>query len=248
MSNAGRSARKKAKELRWELSPIRRYGAVVVATIMTFAILIATHVNNTGLYIVFGIVAFIAFGIQYSKNDHEIMAKKAEIRRWQEGARTEKLTARQFSWRLACRRILLRETWYVFHDRQIPGSKSNIDHLLVGPYGVSVPDSKSRKRRWALADNQLLYDGHFVDVSTTAWEASEVRKRITHQFRGEQIPVRAFWALHSHTFPAYKFPIQNVMLTKSQRVIKILAKEQKVLSKGQIKSIAGYIDKTFPKV
>lgn len=35
----------------------------------------------------------------------------------------------------------------VLHDRRIPGSKANIDHLVVAPWGVFVVDAKNYKGR-----------------------------------------------------------------------------------------------------
>jgi hypothetical protein len=35
----------------------------------------------------------------------------------------------------------------VFHDRRIPGSKANIDHIAITPAGISVIDAKRYKGR-----------------------------------------------------------------------------------------------------
>lgn len=35
--------------------------------------------------------------------------------------------------------------WRVLHDRAVPGSPANIDHLLVGPPGIVVIDAKAHK-------------------------------------------------------------------------------------------------------
>lgn len=52
----------------------------------------------------------------------------------------------------------------VLHDRRIPGSKANIDHLVIGPAGLFVIDTKRysgkierRDRGWALDRNWRLY-------------------------------------------------------------------------------------------
>jgi hypothetical protein len=37
----------------------------------------------------------------------------------------------------------LPEGFVVFHDLHVPGSPANIDHLVVGPTGVFVVDSKA---------------------------------------------------------------------------------------------------------
>jgi len=57
------------------------------------------------------------------------------IQRWRDGAQGERHTARVL-------RPLERDGWTVRHDLQ--GPKGNIDHLLVGPAGVFLLDTK----RW----------------------------------------------------------------------------------------------------
>jgi hypothetical protein len=59
----------------------------------------------------------------------------AEASAWRQGARGERRTARRL-------RRLVRRGYVVFHDLAMPGSRANIDHLLLGPTGVFVIDSK----------------------------------------------------------------------------------------------------------
>jgi hypothetical protein len=59
----------------------------------------------------------------------------AEASAWRKGARGERRTARRL-------RRLVRRGYVVFHDLAMPGSRGNIDHLLIGPTGVFVIDSK----------------------------------------------------------------------------------------------------------
>lgn len=60
----------------------------------------------------------------------------AEAGRWEAGAEGEELTARLLQ-------PLESEGWTILHDRSIPGSAANLDHLLIGPSGqVIVIDSK----------------------------------------------------------------------------------------------------------
>ncbi len=59
----------------------------------------------------------------------------AEASAWRKGARGERRTARRL-------RRLVRRGYVAFHDLAMPGSRANIDHLLIGPTGVFVIDSK----------------------------------------------------------------------------------------------------------
>ena len=54
---------------------------------------------------------------------------------WRRGAAGERHTARLLD-------PLERHGWAVLHDLALPGSRANIDHLVIGPGGALVIDSK----------------------------------------------------------------------------------------------------------
>jgi len=69
-----------------------------------------------------------------------VTADPATIQAWQQGAGGEIATARELA------RRLRRSDVIVIHDRRIPGQgRANIDHIAVGPGGVTVIDSKSSR-------------------------------------------------------------------------------------------------------
>ena len=60
----------------------------------------------------------------------------AHMENWRRGAEGEEHTARRLNALLHGRGVVL------VHDRRMPGSRANIDHLAVGPGGVTVIDTK----------------------------------------------------------------------------------------------------------
>src|SRR4051794_31534743 len=56
---------------------------------------------------------------------------------WKKGAEGERLVARRLEKHLADSGVLL------LHDRRVPGSRANIDHLAIGPGGITVIDAKN---------------------------------------------------------------------------------------------------------
>jgi hypothetical protein len=94
----------------------------------------------------------------------------AETAAWRRGAKGERRTARAL-------RPLLRAGWAVLHDVAIPGSRANGDHLLVGPPGVFLVDSKAWHGRITLGpDGSARHDGHPMDgtLATVRWEADQL--------------------------------------------------------------------------
>ncbi|MEA2371438.1 MAG: hypothetical protein QOH12_1832 [Solirubrobacteraceae bacterium] len=98
---------------------------VVVAT--TVGLALALTPKHPGLTIGFGVGA--AVGMVMALID----SPPAHIERWRAGAEGEKRTAR------AVRR-LLRDGWVLLND--LPRGPANIDHVLIGPPGVFLLESK----------------------------------------------------------------------------------------------------------
>jgi hypothetical protein len=73
---------------------------------------------------------------------------------WRRGAAGERRTARLLG-------PLERHGWAVLHDLALPGSRANIDHLVVGPGGVFVIDSKHYRGRLQLDPTGRLWHGRY---------------------------------------------------------------------------------------
>jgi nuclease-like protein len=71
---------------------------------------------------------------------------------WRRGAAGERRTARLLA-------PLQRHGWAILHDLAAPGSRANIDHLVIGPGGVFVIDSKHYRGRLQLDGSGRLWHG-----------------------------------------------------------------------------------------
>lgn len=77
---------------------------------------------------------------------------------WAKGADGERRTAATLA--------DLPPPFVVLHDLHVPGSKANIDHLVIGPTGVFVIDSKA-------------YSGGYTDGSGTLWQGKwHIRREV----------------------------------------------------------------------
>jgi hypothetical protein len=92
---------------------------------------------------------------------------------WRRGAAGERHTARLLA-------ALERQGWAVLHDLAVPGSAANIDHLVIGPGGVFVVDSKQYRGRLQLDGSGRLWHGRYPmagalrSVSFEADQAAQV--------------------------------------------------------------------------
>lgn len=68
-----------------------------------------------------------------AKRQADTIRRRAD--HWEAGAAGEERTAQELT--------RLRRGYYVLHDLHVPGSSANIDHLVVGPTGVWLIDTKA---------------------------------------------------------------------------------------------------------
>jgi hypothetical protein len=61
---------------------------------------------------------------------------------------------------------MARHGWVVLHDLAIPGSQANLDHLVIGPGGVFVIDSKQYRGRLQLDPSGRLWHGRHLLAPT----------------------------------------------------------------------------------
>jgi nuclease-like protein len=73
---------------------------------------------------------------------------------WRRGAAGERRTAHLLA-------VLERDRWMVLHDLAVPGSQANLDHLVIGPGGVFVIDSKQYRGRLQLDPSGQLWHGRY---------------------------------------------------------------------------------------
>ncbi|MGR7000782.1 nuclease-related domain-containing protein [Yinghuangia aomiensis] len=88
--------------------------------------------------------------------------------------------------------------WSILHDRAIPGSRANLDHLLIGPPGVLYLDTKHWQAGRAQIRHGELWNGRHNQtkaLGTVVWEASQAAKALA-------TPVRAVVSLHPAKPPA----------------------------------------------
>jgi hypothetical protein len=93
-----------------------------------------------------------------------------QARAWQRGAHGERHTARLLD-------RLTRDGYVVFHDLAVPDSPANVDHLVIGPTGLFVIDSKQWTGSVHQGADGLAWHNHYrLDrtVETVRWEAETV--------------------------------------------------------------------------
>lgn len=91
--------------------------------------------------------------------------------RWLRGAAGEETSATLL-------RALGSRRWYVLHDRGVPGFTVNLDHLVIGPTGVWVVDTKTYRAPLRARWHRVEAGGRAIDTGPVAWEAELVSERL----------------------------------------------------------------------
>ncbi len=160
-----------------------------------------------------------------------------DTRAWQRGALGERRTARLLG-------QLERHGWTVLHDLAIPGSRGNIDHLLIGPGGVVVVDSKQYRGRLQLDRYGLLWHGRYPLASVVRavrWQADQA-----DQVLGvADVQVAAVVAVHGASVPWGQVTASGVTVALARRVPALLASLPPILGAEQVAWLADRARRRF---
>jgi hypothetical protein len=96
---------------------------------------------------------------------------RGDVARWLRGAAGERATA-------ALLDRLPPEHWSVLHDLPIPGSRANIDHLVIGPTGIWVVDTKTTLAPVTTRWRSVWFGNRRLDPRPTLWEAEVASDRL----------------------------------------------------------------------
>jgi hypothetical protein len=125
----------------------------------------------------------------------------------------------------------------VLHDLAIPGSQANLDHLIIGPGGVLVIDTKQyRGRLWLDADGLLWHGRHLLLASLrrVLWEADQADEVLGVA----EIQVAAVMAVHGAAVPWGRVDTDGVTVIPARRLPELLGALPPILGPERVASLA----------
>jgi nuclease-like protein len=148
---------------------------------------------------------------------------------WRRGVAGERRTARLLN-------PLERHGWAVLHDLAVPGSRANIDHLVIGPGGVFVIDSKHYRGRLQLDSSGQLWHGRYPLAPTLGavdFEADQAAQVLV-------VPevVVPIVAVHGGQVPWGKVVTQGVPVLAAKRLPSMLRQLPAVLGPERVAWLA----------
>jgi hypothetical protein len=132
---------------------------------------------------------------------------------------------------------LERQGWAVLHDLAVPRSRANIDHLVIGPGGVFVIDSKQYRGRLQLDPTGRLWHGRYPlapALRTVSFEADQAALVLTDP----NVVVVPVMAVHGAQVPWGKVVMDGVPVVTARRLPSMLRALPAVLGPERVATLA----------
>jgi hypothetical protein len=169
--------------------------------------LLANLIQPRMSLIVAGLAATVAsWGLRFRPSSDAVA--------WRRGAAGERRTARLLA-------PLERQGWVVLHDLALPGSRANLDHLVIGPGGVFVIDSKQYRGRLQLDAVGKLWHGRYPlarALRAASWEADQAAQVLPDP----GMAVVPIMAVHGAQVPWGKVVTDGVPIVSARRLPSML--------------------------
>jgi Nuclease-related domain len=149
---------------------------------------------------------------------------------WRRGAAGERRTARLLA-------ALEWHGWAVLHDLALPGSRANLDHLLIGPGGVFVIDSKQYRGRLQLDQSGRLWHGRYP-LAPTLQAVSFGADQAALVLTDPDVVVLPIVAVHGAQVPWGKVVMDGVPVVPARRLPSMLRELPAVLGPERVAAVA----------
>jgi hypothetical protein len=149
---------------------------------------------------------------------------------WRRGAAGERRTARLLA-------TLERHGWAVLHDLAVPGNRANLDHLVIGPGGVFLIDSKQYRGRLQLDPSGRLWHGRSPLAPTlraVSFEADQAAQILPDP----GVVVVPIVAVHGARVPWGKVVVDGVPVVTARRLPSMLRQLPAVLGPERVAAVA----------
>lgn len=158
------------------------------------------------------------------------------VRAWRTGAAGEEMTA-------AALATLPASAFVVLHDRRKPWSRANIDHVVIGPTGVWVVETKNYEGSLSVRDGEL-------------WIAGRRKTAFIDQVKGQAgavstvlggVPVLPIICIHRADFPLLSRPeLCGVRIVGPNGLLDAIRRSPVVLRPDEVANLARLADQCLP--
>jgi hypothetical protein len=224
-----RLARHRAKVRRHRVRTILLGGSVVVAAAILGFLL--APLLRTASFLAWSVAASAAVWTMA-----EMSAIPAELGAWRMGTHAEDHTARALA-------ELEAEGFIVLHDRRKPGSTGNIDHVIVGPTGVFVVETKTYSGPLSIRGDDVFVGGRRrTDMVLEARSEAEVVQAVL-EIAGGNVSVTPILCIHRAEMPLLKANVQGIHVVNERGMVRVLRRQANVLEPQAVLQLAALLNR-----
>jgi hypothetical protein len=169
-----------------------------------------------------------------------------DVARWKRGAEGEQRTADILA-------ALPSRRWTVWHDLRVPGSRSNIDHLVVGRTGIWVLDSKATRGDVRARRRSVRFGDRRLDTSAVTWEAEVVHSVLadSESVRGQDVEpepaptVRPLVVVHGAWAGRGRAKVAGVRVVPASGLLRELTRGRRRLRRADVLAAGRVLDLAF---
>jgi hypothetical protein len=175
-----------------------------------------------GLVVAALAVAAVGWGLRFRPSTDAVA--------WRRGAEGERRTAHLLA-------PLERQGWAVLHDLAVPGSRANLDHLVIGPGGVFVIDSKQYRGHLQLDRSGRLWHGRYPLAPTlrvVSFEADQAAQLLPDP----GVAVVPVVVVHGSQVPWGKVVMDGIPVVSAKRLPSMLRELPAVLGPERVAWLA----------
>jgi hypothetical protein len=157
---------------------------------------------------------------------------------WSTGAEGERLTARQLA-------QLEPDGFVILHDRRMPGSRrANIDHVVIGPPGVFVVETKSLSGKVEVRGDDVYVAGRrrtrMLDEARR--EAMGVGVALAAELEELELGVTPVIVVHRARLPFFRSVAGGIRIVSGSDLVGALRGAEPVLSPEEVEWLASTAD------
>lgn len=159
------------------------------------------------------------------------------ITSWQTGAEGEVRTGRLME-------PLEGEGFRILHDRKIPRSPANIDHIVIGPPGVFVVETKSYAGSLKIRGDEIFVAGRRKNdwIDEVNREAAAVTNALTEELVAHGWAVNPVIVVHRADLPWFKSEVRGVRIVSGKDLVSRMRKADPILSPSDVDRLASVAD------
>ncbi len=236
MTNSHGTAGKNAREMAQQ-----RYKKVTIYAAVLFIISLLL-LNNLNIMVKLGlpVTILIAIAVKFIADDIEMkgLYVKKRAKDADRGAHAEEVVSERL--------MNLPDGYHVFHDIAFDGF--NIDHIVVGPGGIFLVETKSHKGKIDAQGDTLLLDGaqppkNFLNQtwSQTFQLRDFLKKQTSKEWNVK--PILCF----TRAFVSIRTQVKGITVVNKKYLTTYLSKQQQSLNSENIETITGILQSWISK-